>query len=208
MFNVESIDAFPTRIFIIKEPKFLPNVKKVADQFISKQQKIRPKNKTYPITQTENIQNDPLIEDFRDFITGASVACMENQGFDPSAFDFVFNDMFVQEHRQGSGHERHFHAGCVITGFYFLRVPQNPPNAVFYDPRPAKDMGSFFFEKNGTDLTPATSLIKFTPQEGLFLFTNSWLHHSFERNESKEPFTLVHFDLFPTPKSPPEAVVV
>jgi hypothetical protein len=50
-------------------------------------------------------------------------------------------------------------------------------------------------EKNPENATYASNSINFVPEEGQIIFTNSWLPHSFTRNESDEPFRMIHFNL-------------
>ena len=38
-------------------------------------------------------------------------------------------------------------------------------------------------------------MINFAPEEGQIVFTNSWLPHSFTRNESDKSFIMIHFNL-------------
>jgi len=208
MITLDPVDIFPTRIFVTKQLEFLPAIQKVADKYIAAKKEEGCNNKIYPICQTANIFDDEEAVSFCNFILSAAPAILNNQGFDTTNFQFGFNDMFVQEHRTGSGHDRHSHGNSVISGFYFLKVPKNAPRVKFYDPRPVKEFSSFFPEKDGNLMTPATMAIHHMPEEGLFLFSNSWLQHSFERNESDDPFVLVHFDLYPIYAPASEAIIV
>jgi uncharacterized protein (TIGR02466 family) len=208
MITLDPVDLFPTRIFVTKQLEFLPTIQNVANKFIAEAKAKVCDNEIYPICQTDSIFADEETGNFCNFILAAATAMLENQGFETTNFKFNFNDMFVQEHRKGSSHDRHSHPNSVISGFYFLKVPPNSSKITFYDPRPAKEFGSFFPERDGNILTPATISVNHLPEEGLFLFSNSWLQHSFSRNESEEPFILVHFDLYPIYDPVPTAIVV
>jgi hypothetical protein len=45
------------------------------------------------------------------------------------------------------------------------------------------------------DVTHASTMINFVPKEGQLMLTNSWLPHSFTRNESKKPIRFIHFNV-------------
>ena len=38
-------------------------------------------------------------------------------------------------------------------------------------------------------------MINFVPKEGQLMFTNSWLPHSFTKNQSKKPIRFIHFNI-------------
>jgi len=38
-------------------------------------------------------------------------------------------------------------------------------------------------------------MVSFKPENGMLLFSNSWLPHSFTRNGSDKPFKFLHFNL-------------
>ena len=208
MITLDPVDLFPTRIFVTKQLEFLSPLQKIADKFIAATKLKGGGNDIYPLCQTENIFTDEEAGNFCNFILAAAPEILKNQGFDTTNFEFGFNDMFVQEHRKGSSHDRHSHPNSIISGFYFLKVPPNSSKVIVYDPRPVKEFVSFFPEKDGSVLTPATASVHHMPEEGLFFFSNSWLQHSFSRNESDDPFVLVHFDLHPIYAPAPEAIIV
>ena len=109
----------------------------------------------------------------------------------------VLLDMWLQSHNKHSLMEQHVHGyGTQISGFYFLEVPKNSSEVMFHDPRPAKVQISF--NQNISPITAysqASNSLYFEPEEGMLIFTNSWLPHSFTRNRSDSPIKFIHFDL-------------
>lgn len=208
MIDLTPIDVFQTAVYKVNRTEFLPKLQQVAGQYIMAHKSRQCDNDIYPVCQTDNVFNEPEIQDFCNFIIESSFAILDSQGYDASGFALSFNDMWVQEHRTGSGHDRHSHPGSVISGFYFIQAPPNSSRLIFYDPRPAKEFGHFFREKDPMALTSASNAMNIEPQDGMFVFSNSWLQHSFTRNESSDPFVMVHFDLYPIAIPQKKAIVI
>jgi hypothetical protein len=195
MVTLDPVDLFQTRLFLTKEPEFLIKIRKLAQSHL---QKIKSKDtfyNIYPVYQTGSILEDQEADNFCSFVLQSAATIIDSQGYDLSNHKLIFKEAFVQEHHKGSGHERHFHSGSVITGFYFLKVPQDSFEVIFYDPRPAKEFLSFFPEKDENQITSVSNSIYFTPEEGMFIFSDSWLHHSFTKNRSNDPVVMVHFSI-------------
>ena len=195
MMSLEPINVFQTYIYTVNKSEFLSDIRKIANRYLLLKKDEICQNKIYPIYQTDNIFNEDETINFKSFISESIFAILDSEGYDMSNVLLSFNDMWVQEHHTGSGHERHQHAGSIFSGFYFIKVPENSSRAIFYDPRPAKEYGFLFPQKDVNALTPASTMMNIEPKEGMFIFAPSWLHHSFARNESSDPFVMVHFDL-------------
>jgi len=123
-------------------------------------------------------------------------------------FNTYVSEIWTQEHRKYSNMEQHVHSyGIQLSGFYFLETPDNGCMAQLHDPRPGKVIASLP-EKDMTQVTEASSAIFIKPQPGMFIFTNSWLPHSFTRNAADEPVKFVHFNVSvmqaaaPAPEAP------
>ena len=196
MINLEPINVFQTVVYTAQNNEFLSDITKVANRYLALKKDEGCENEIYPICQTENIFNEDETIGFKSFISESVFSILDSEGYDMRDFNLSFNDMWVQEHRTGSGHDRHFHANSIYSGFYFIKVPKNSSRVLFYDPRPAKEYGFALPQKDLDTLTPASIVMNIEPKEGMFVFAPSWLHHSFNRNEASEPFVLVHFDLF------------
>lgn len=81
----------------------------------------------------------------------------------------------------GGYNVQHNHAGCFLSGCYYLKVPPNSGEIVFHDPRPGS--------ANAMMRTPGSygSLARAVqPLEGQLVLFPSWLEHSVRPNESDE----------------------
>jgi uncharacterized protein (TIGR02466 family) len=100
--------------------------------------------------------------------------------------------------------EQHVHgAGSQIVGFYFVQIPENSSEVLFFDPRSAKVQINLP-EADLSAASPASNIIRFTPEEGTLLLTNSYIAHSFTRHASKTACQFIHFNVsvVPAPREP------
>jgi uncharacterized protein (TIGR02466 family) len=190
---------FPCPIYQIERPDFLKSVLMTSDELLEKIRKENKINEFYPVYMSDNFYEDVRVKDFAEFVGGTAWNILSEQGYDMQHFKMFFTEMWTQEHHKFSSMEQHVHGGgAQIVGFYFLEVPENAPPAVFYDPRTCKTMIDLP-EENPKNPTVASRMINFTPKEGLLIFTNAWLGHSFGKNTSDKPFKFVHFNLVAQP---------
>jgi uncharacterized protein (TIGR02466 family) len=186
---------FCSSIYSLIEPKFLDSLRKVSKLYLDEFKKKTKLDKTFPVAQGENMFTDPRISDFVSFVSGAAHQVLASQGYNVTGLKMMHTEMWAQEHQTGSGHEEHIHGmGNQISGFYFLDTPNDGPRVVFHDPRPAKVYANLP-EMDITQATIASNMINYTPEPGLMILTNSWLPHTIQRNPSKQPLRLIHFNL-------------
>lgn len=55
-------------------------------------------------------------------------------------------------------------------------------------------------EKNNNNLTLATHIINVKPENGKFVFFNSYLQHEFIVDNGIDPFRFIHFNIQAVPK--------
>jgi hypothetical protein len=77
---------------------------------------------------------------------------------------------------------------------------------VIHDPRPGKVIVSLPAEDD-SKITAASPMVMFTPEPGVLILTNSWLPHSFTRNQSDKPMRFVHMNLSVAIQETPEPQV-
>jgi len=193
--KLEQIQLFACPLFMVDKPEFLEVTRKVSKKFISKRKKQVELNPNYPVYMTESINFDPEMLEFANFVAQSAWNILESQGYAMEHFNTYFSEMWTQEHHQHSTMEKHIHGnGVVITGFYFLDVPKNSSRVIFHEPKDSKVITNLP-EKNMADATHASCMINFVPKEGQLMLTNSWLPHSFTKNEAKKPLRFIHFNV-------------
>lgn len=204
---------FPTTIYQIEKPEFLEAVKKVANNALTEVKKTEKLDKIHPVHMTGNLFDINEILPFQFYAGGTARNILVDQGYNLDGLDTYFSEMWCQEHHQTSGMEQHVHGnGSQIVGFYFLEVPKDSSVVVFHDPRAGKPLISLA-ETDMSKATFASNAINFEAKEGMLMFTNAWLPHSFSRHRNKKPMKFIHFNIGVRPNRgnfiiPPAAEVI
>lgn len=193
--TLEYSNLFVAPIYTIDKPEFLDVARKISKKFISKRKKEEDLNPAYPVYMTENINQDPEMLDFANYVAQTGHNILDSQGYDMVKFITFFESMWAQEHHRNSAMEKHIHGnGVVLTGFYFLDCPQDSCKVIFHDPRDSKVITSLS-QKDTSQHTISSNMINFDPKEGQLMFANSWLPHSFTKNTTKNPMRFIHFNI-------------
>ena len=191
--NIEVAVFFPSLVFVAQDKSFLDIVREVSTENIILENDLVSADQIYPVIYSNNYANNQKLNDFSSFIGNTSWNILNDQGYDMVNKRVFIDQMWTQEHYKYSNMEQHIHGqNAQLVGFYFIAVPENSPFLLFHDPRPGKTQIDLP-EKNQSELTNASRVANIKPQEGMFVFSNAWLPHSFTRNPSEDPFKLVHF---------------
>lgn len=190
---------FASPVYSVEMPKFLSDVNNISQKLLDHKKETNGISEQHPVLMTDNFFDAPEIEEFRNFVGQTSWNILHEQGYAMEGMSTMFSEMWTQEHYKHSLMEQHTHRfGSQIVGFYFLKVPDPAPQAVFYDPRIAAMQGALR-ERNDKELTLASTAVTYDPKPGQLIFTNSWLAHSFPKNLTDDPFRFVHFNLYAAP---------
>ena len=184
---------FTSPIYNFKKPEFLLSATKVCLEKLAEKKKTEKFNEIYPLYNTNNLHDDERLKDLIEFVLHTSWNILNDQGYNMDLYQINIYDFWCQEHHKGSGHERHVH-NSILSGFYFIDTPPEGCRLIIHEPRSAKEyMG--LIERDNSKATYASNAINFVPEPGTMMFANSWLPHSFTKNESKKPFRMIHFNL-------------
>ena len=184
---------FPSAIYASKIPEFLKAVNEVSEEALSKI--THDAHELYPMHNTDNLANDPRIQDFATYVGQNAWGILLSQGYAMDNFSVVLDAMWTQRHYKHSLMEQHVHGGGhQLVGFYFLETPEGSSRAMFHDPRGGKVQINLP-EQDMSKATMASNIINFTPEPGLMLISNAWLPHSFGRHGADKPIKFVHFNL-------------
>ena len=183
---------FPSAIYTIERPDFLESVNLVSEESLAQQK--TELDEIYPVKMSGGFHADERIKDFLEFVGSTAWNILNEQGYAMNNFHTTFTEMWTQEHHKHSAMEQHTHPNTQIVGFYFLEVPENSSRVVFHDPRAGK-VQTNLPENDMSMATPASQMINFEAKEGLLIFSNAWLPHSFTRHASDKPLKFVHFNL-------------
>lgn len=186
---------FASVIYTIKKPEFLAETDEAVAELLDRVKTDRPLNEVYPVYMTGSLSGHPKTAKLEQFIAESAWAILNDQGYQMDAFETFVSEFWAQEHHKHSGMDQHVHPyGVALSGFYFLKTPENGCMAEIHDPRPGKVQASLP-PRDLSKVTQANNSLLIKPEPGMMVFTNAWLPHSFTRNASDEPATFIHFNV-------------
>jgi len=103
-------------------------------------------------------------------------------------------ESWVNMHDRGGFNFLHLHDGCLLSGVFYLQVPQGSGDLVFRDPRPG--VLNSYLKGNGAN---AYSDVRLTPETGLVALFPSWLEHYVEPHGSDVPRIAISFNALAAP---------
>lgn len=193
---MDAWNYFNTPVYSIIWTDYLEAAQTVSREYLEITKQTNDFNPIYPVYQTKNMHEDERLKPLASDILKQSYKILDDQGYDLTYYRLFYTEFWAQEHYKSSGHERHVHGyNNVLTGFYFLNCPENSCKLVIHEPRSAKEFGNYLPEKNENEVSLASQAINFLPEAGKLLITNSWLHHTFTKNESDDNFIMIHFNI-------------
>lgn len=191
----EQFDLFSSNVYILNEEEFLDNVKTISYEYLNESKKNQIFDEIYGVYQSNNFVNDSRLSKFVEYLSKTSYNILTSQGYNMMHKETYCTQMWMHHCSKYASAEQHIHANnSHISGFYILECPENCSKMIFHDPRPGKIQMNLGFQLDDS-VSSAKDRNLFNPVPGMLLFFNSWLPHSFTRNESTEPFTFVHFNL-------------
>jgi uncharacterized protein (TIGR02466 family) len=186
---------FASVIYSIKRPDLLIEVGSAVNELLERVKAAKPINEVYPVYMTETLSGNANTAKLEQFIAESAWAILNDQGYMMDAFETFVSEFWAQEHHKHSGMEQHVHPyGVMLSGFYFLKTPEQGCMVELHDPRPGKVQASLP-PRDLSKVTQANNSLLIKPEPGLMVFTNAWLPHSFTRNASDEPATFIHFNV-------------
>lgn len=100
---------------------------------------------------------------------------------------------WVNINRKGDYNKRHLHfdGALFLSGVYYVKVPKNSGNIIFYDPRGqlVNTMPDHKYYNDGTEYQ------YIEPQEGMILFFPTWIEHEVEENRTDEDRISIAFNI-------------
>ncbi len=139
-----------------------------------------------------------LPERFPDFASLKSLLDAEAAKFaaalewDLSERTLKLDALWVNILGEGGSHSGHIHPGSVISGTFYVTVPEGAGALKFEDPRLAAMMAAPAPLDDASDA--ARRFIYHTPQEGHVLLWESWLRHEVMSNNSEDARISISFN--------------
>jgi len=193
MDKLEHMSIFTTTVYVINKPDFLESVRAISNKYLD-QSNSEESGDSF-VRMTGSYAHEESITEFTQYVSQTAWNILSSQGYAMETLATYFTEMWTQEHKKYSSMDYHSHGhGSQISAFYFLDVPENSNSLIIYDPRQSKTITQLP-QKNDKEITSASSHVIFTPKEGMLIFTNAWLPHSFTKNMNDLPMRFVHMNL-------------
>ena len=147
------------------------------------------------VVQTENLINNKNFIFLKEYFFNISLEVLFRQGYRLDQHDFFISNMWGQEFGCHGYNSTHVHSNTIVSGFYFLKTPENGPYPIFEDPRQSKLMCDLPLRdyENVYSSTPAIHFNNLIP--GTVISTNSWIPHRFTQNHNEQTSKFIHFTL-------------
>ena len=200
-------DYFKCPIWFADEPKFVNDLNKASDKYITYSKKmlqpgIDKRNKTNKtkgdlgsVYHSNSLIGDPNFKKLQDYIGATSNNLLIEMGFDMSGYTLFTTEMWVQEFAKNGGghHTLHTHWNGHISGFYFLKASDKTSMPLFEDPR-AGNLMNLLPEADKSKITYASSAVHYKAEPGRIIFFPSYMPHQYSVDMGTEPFRFIHWN--------------
>ena len=112
--------------------------------------------------------------------------------FDLNGRELALDSLWINVMDKGAIHSPHIHPHAVVSGTYYVTVPDQSGAIRFEDPRLAMLMAAP--PKKAMAKPANRSFVTITPRPGMLLLWESWLRHGVEPNRAKGPRISISFN--------------
>lgn len=188
--TLQAFDLFPTRIWQAD----LPGSADQTEEWAAATHRMRdaspePAGRTNRFgwnSKDMAVLDQPVFSALRDFIRVCCSLALSEMGAPDIPFEL---QSWVNLHERGGFNYLHVHEGSLLSGSFYLKVPQGSGRLVFRDPRPGVIHGYV----KGT-VPNGHRDIHLTPHEGLAVFFPCWMEHYVEPHDSDDPRIVIAFN--------------
>ncbi|KCZ59999.1 TIGR02466 family protein [Hyphomonas chukchiensis] len=134
----------------------------------------------------------PEIAELRAFLDSEAEAYARDLHWDMQDQALELNGLWVNILGESGSHSGHIHPGSVISGTYYVTIPEGAGQLKFEDPRLAFMMAAPQPEDDAPEA--ARRFVYVTPTQGHAMFWESWLRHEVMPNRSDIPRLSISFN--------------
>jgi uncharacterized protein (TIGR02466 family) len=186
----QAFDLFPTRIWQVP-------LRNLAPQFASWVNAILAMRESAPVAagrtnrggwnSTDNaVLQQPIFADLLRTVRAYCAQAFTESGLGAPAFEV---QSWVNIHDRGGFNFQHMHEGALLSGTFYLQVPEGSGALVFKDPRPG--VLNSFAKGGGVN---AYKDIQLRPSAGLLVLFPHWLEHFVEPHDNDAPRICIPFN--------------
>lgn len=134
----------------------------------------------------------PEIAELKGFLDTEAEAYARDLHWDMQDQTLELNGLWVNILGESGSHSGHIHPGSVISGTYYVSIPEGAGQLKFEDPRLAFMMAAPQPEDDAPQA--ARRFVYVTPTQGHAMFWESWLRHEVMPNRSDIPRLSISFN--------------
>ena len=195
---MQYIDMFPTPVYASVELDLRNQILPVAEDYINRHGSPYRDQPNYISTYNDDVAGvkqkfDDRLDPLTDYIQSASKKYFEDISIEPMKFSlyYLFNKISF-----GGEHSLHAHPQSILSGVFYLKIPENAPPIIFNDPR-----GHYKYINYPTIFGGPREKYKLlseyviNPKEGMLIMWPSWLEHQVLPSKSSEERIAVAFNV-------------
>ena len=179
-----TISLFPTILGSCVNIPLAEKVLPFAKDVLSNQQNLTNYWNYKNTYNNKNIPRTIVYQELESFIFDVSNTFRNNVLHSKIKLNHI--QLFFSEMNYGDRHFQHTHPTCILSGVFYLDVPENSASLRLYDPRPYSNF--ITYHSNHPSMDPYYDI---KPQKGLFLIWQSWIPHEVLKNLSEGRITAV-----------------
>ena len=187
---LQSFDLFPTRVWqgqlAALQPHFAQWVAWVLALRAEQPTPAGRTNRSGWNSQDMTVLERPNLVPLRQAVTLACTQALEEMGLGKQRFTL---QSWINLHEHGGFNFLHMHEGSMLSGTFYLKVPQGSGPLVFRDPR----AGVLHSAVKGP-VPNGHCDIELAPSEGLLVLFPAWMEHYVEPHEGHEPRICIAFN--------------
>ena len=134
----------------------------------------------------------PEIAELKAFLDSEAEAYARDLHWDMQDQTLELNGLWVNILGESGSHSGHIHPGSVISGTYYVTIPEGAGQLKFEDPRLTFMMAAPQPEDDAPEA--ARRFVYVTPTQGHAMFWESWLRHEVMPNRSDIPRISISFN--------------
>jgi uncharacterized protein (TIGR02466 family) len=189
---------FPTPVYASVEVDLRNKILPVAEDYINhhgRPYRDQPNYiSTYNVDSARIEQNsDARLDPLTNYIKSASKKYFEDISIVPPdvSLYYLFNKITL-----GGEHALHAHPQSILSGVFYLKIPENSPPIIFNDPRDHYKYIQYPIKfGNPRDMYKLLPEYVINPTEGMILLWPSWLEHQVPPSSCSEERIAIAFNV-------------
>ena len=188
--TLRSFDLFPTRIWQASLTHLTPHLQAwiaaVLTQRAANPQPAGRTNRQGWNSEDMAVLAQPVFAPLQQAVRTGCASALSEMGVRGVPFQL---QSWINLHDRGGFNFLHVHEGCLLSGCFYLSVPEGSGKLTFRDPRPGVLHG---YVKGA--VPNGYSDIRLAPERGLLVLFPCWMEHFVEPHESDEPRISISFN--------------